>query len=366
MIRLALFIIFLFLLPLAGMICSGKETAYLLEFPPVTRYVRHAPFSLPVFIGMGMFVFFAVLPFGVRLFKSFFENHSPQKPVRSLPGWGWSAVVSGLVFWILAWTRFEWFTLFQHHTFTPLWLSYIIAVNGAVYARRRSCLMLRETACFLLLFPASALFWWFFEYLNRFVQNWYYLDVYRFSPMEYFLFASLSFSTVLPAVLSTAELLLTFPVFSEAFTGFRKRPVLLSKRFWGGLLLLAGTGLFLIGPFPNLLYPLLWISPLILLVSFQALSGQNHIFCAAAQGDWRLIVVSATAALVCGLLWEMWNYHSLAKWVYSVPYVHRFSLFEMPLLGFAGYLPFGLECLVAGNFVREFLRKGKQQNPNDQ
>jgi hypothetical protein len=29
-----------------------------------------------------------------------------------------------------------------------------------------------------------------------------------------------------------------------------------------------------------------------------------------------------------------------------VPFVHRFQIFEMPLLGYAGYLPFGLECLI--------------------
>jgi hypothetical protein len=30
--------------------------------------------------------------------------------------------------------------------------------------------------------------------------------------------------------------------------------------------------------------------------------------------------------------------------VYDVPYVGRFHIFEMPLLGFAGYGPFGWEC----------------------
>jgi hypothetical protein len=53
----------------------------------------------------------------------------------------------------------------------------------------------------------------------------------------------------------------------------------------------------------------------------------------------------------------MWNYYSLAKWIYSVPYVHRFSLFEMPLLGFAGYLLFGLECTVVGNIVWKWLNR---------
>ena len=47
----------------------------------------------------------------------------------------------------------------------------------------------------------------------------------------------------------------------------------------------------------------------------------------------------------------MWNGHSLAKWVYAVPYVDAFHVFEMPLLGYAGYLPFGLACLAVGDAV---------------
>ena len=30
----------------------------------------------------------------------------------------------------MAWTRFEWFAPFQEHTFTPLWLAYIVVVNA--------------------------------------------------------------------------------------------------------------------------------------------------------------------------------------------------------------------------------------------
>jgi hypothetical protein len=52
----------------------------------------------------------------------------------------------------------------------------------------------------------------------------------------------------------------------------------------------------------------------------------------------------ALAALVCGFFWELWNFGSLARWHYSIPYVQRFHVFEMPLLGYAGYLPFGVTC----------------------
>ncbi len=343
-------------LPLMGIICSGRAVTLYLEFPPTTRYVRHAPFSLSVFLGTGTLVFFLVLPFLIRLFKHSLKDNG-RLIKRDFPWWGYAGILSGTVFWVLAWTRFEWFSLFQQHTFTPLWMSYILVINGASYARSKSCLMLKDPLYFLFLFPVSSVFWWFFEFLNRFVQNWYYVEVYRFSPAEYIMFASLSFSTVLPAVLSTAEFLSTFPCFFRIFSGYKINMVFKSKKIWVLLLISSVAGLSLIGIFPDQLYPLLWISPLIIIVSLQEFSEEQHIFSAPSQGDWSVIVISSLSALICGFFWEMWNYYSLAKWIYSVPYVHRYSLFEMPLLGFTGYLPFGLECAVIGSIFWKRLNR---------
>ena len=65
---------------------------------------------------------------------------------------------------------------------------------------------------------------------------------------------------------------------------------------------------------------------------------------AAEHGDWRKITSYALAALVCGFFWELWNYYSLVRWIYDVPYVNALHIFEMPLLGYAGYIPFGILC----------------------
>jgi len=112
------------------------------------------------------------------------------------------------------------------------------------------------------------------------------------------------------------------------------------------------TGLAGLGLWPDLLFPLLWVSPLLLLTALQALRGRPTIFDPIAAGRWRRLYLLAAAALICGFFWEMWNYGSLAKWVYAVPFVHRFLLFEMPLLGYAGYLPFGLECAAAAEWAQ--------------
>ena len=77
-----------------------------------------------------------------------------------------------------------------------------------------------------------------------------------------------------------------------------------------------------------------------------------------AAGDWRGAVAAMLAAIICGGFWEMWNYYSLAKWQYSIPLVQRFHIFEMPLLGYAGYLPFGLECAVIGDMLGTLFQRG--------
>jgi hypothetical protein len=119
---------------------------------------------------------------------------------------------------------------------------------------------------------------------------------------------------------------------------------------------LAAVGLAGIGVWPNYLFPLLWVSPLLIIVSLQILMQERSVIDRMSTGDWSVTVASVSAALFCGFFWEMWNYPSLAKWEYSIPFVHRFLVFEMPILGYAGYLPFGLECTVVGGLLDQLIR----------
>ena len=351
---LKLIILFIMLagLPWVGMAVWGSHLPDLMEFPPSTRYVEHAPFSFPAFLGLGIFCLMVMLPFVRRAAVMAMEKPdiTPGK-AHHFPWWGGIGLVFGLGSWILAWTRFPWFSCFQLHTFLPLWLSYILVINALSVRRKGSCLMTRRPLALICLFLGSMLFWWFFEYLNRFVQNWYYLGISTFSPLEYVLFASASFSTVLPAVLSTRELLLTFPFFDRAFGSFTRLNFNLSRGFSWFWLILSGVSLALVGVFPNVLFPMLWVSPLLIVVSLQAMTHERHLLSDIRTGTWTMVIVSAVSAIICGFFWEMWNYFSMAKWIYSIPYVQQYHLFEMPLLGYMGYLPFGLECALIGDLI---------------
>ncbi|HZL97259.1 MAG TPA: hypothetical protein VFB91_00960 [Terriglobales bacterium] len=344
------------LLPLAGAATVGKSLLAYLEFPPKTPELSHTPFSLPVFLGLALLILATTGPLLFRLIP-FRQGYGPRKPVMPFPRWGWAGAGLGAASWILAWGRFPWMGGFQAHTFTPLWIAFILLVNAFTVRRTGRCLMLSRTRPFLLLFPVSAGFWWSFEYINRFVGNWRYVGVTEFGAVEYFLFATLPFSTVLPAVLSTRELLLSYPRLDGAFREWR--PLSPGRPGAIGLaaLLLSCAALFAVGIVPDFAFPLVWVAPPTLLISLAALRGEPHALSGIASGDWRPAVSSVLAALLCGFFWETWNFGSYAKWVYSIPYVDALHVFEMPLLGYAGYLPFGVLCAEIGDLIVGFDRE---------
>jgi hypothetical protein len=378
--------------PLAGVLVAQAPLSRYFEFPPLTLYVEHAPFSWIAFIAYSLFILAVAGPFVLHALRTRSLMSSPfdsarlrsgrplddipslgtlsratgdgrrlgAEPRGRFPWWGWCGIGLGLVSWILAWSRFPWFSEYQAHTFTPLWIAYILIVNGFTYRQTGTCLLLRRPLPFLLLFPVSAGFWWFFEYLNRFVQNWSYTGA-DFGPAEYFLFATLSFSTVLPAITGTREWLISHSWWSAAYEHFFPIRISSPRFFAAAVLTASGAGLLLLGVYPNHLFALLWISPLLILVSLQVLLKETHIFSPLGNGDWRFVLSSALAALLCGVFWEMWNFYSLAKWVYHVPFVQRFQVFEMPVLGYAGYLPFGLECIVVAEMVLNESGKGTKK-----
>ena len=338
-------------LPLAGIAASGRSLGAYLEFPPLTQYVRHAPFSWPVFAGMAVLIGAVLAPFLWRIARAWRATSPAPHPVRAFPWWGWAAAAAGAAAWALAWTRLTWFAPFQHFTFSPLWFAYIGVVNALTWRQTGRSMLTHEPLRLAGLFALSAVFWWYFEYLNRFVQNWHYTGIADLTPAQYALFATLPFATVLPAVMGTHDLLAAFPRSAAGLDRACRLP-LPKPRLTGALTLLAaGAGLAAVGVWPDWLFPLLWVSPLAVILGLQLLGRRPTVLDAPARGDWSRLARLALAALICGFFWEMWNWGSLARWEYSVPFVNRFHLFEMPALGYAGYLPFGVECAVIADLV---------------
>ena len=232
----------------------------------------------------------------------------------------------------------------SRHTFFPLWLGYILLVDGLAFWRSGRSLLAADWRRFVLLFGLSVPLWWLFELANRFLGNWRYVLPYPYPPVTYALLASIAFSTVIPALFVTATLLRTFPTFAQPRRRWRLDP---SPR---GLLLIIGGGLVLVAlalGWPRVAFPLIWIGFFLLFDPINRLLGNKSLAEEVADRRWDTVLVLFAAGLICGFFWELWNWGSLPKWLYDVPYANRPTLFEMPLLGYGGYLPFALEVYAA-------------------
>ncbi|MDF3018604.1 MAG: hypothetical protein K0R44_3829, partial [Thermomicrobiales bacterium] len=118
----------------------------------------------------------------------------------------WIGLALAIVSWWIAWFGPA---PYSEHTFFPLWLGYILAVDGLTMRRAGTSLLARDRHRFVSLFVFSIPLWWLFEFANRYLDNWRYLLPRPYHPVEYALLASLAFSTVMPAIFVTAELLRT-------------------------------------------------------------------------------------------------------------------------------------------------------------
>ncbi|NIR28818.1 MAG: hypothetical protein GWN84_05770, partial [Gammaproteobacteria bacterium] len=330
--------------PLLGAWLTGRPLERYLRFPPELPATPVPGFDWMYFALLCALLLAVVGPVIARLFEAGRGAAVTRRPARAFPAWGWLGVAMVAAGWVLAWNRFAWFAPMQQHTFAPLWVGYIVVVNALAAQRTGRCMLADHTRDYLLLFPLSALFWWFFEYLNRFVGNWYYVGIDGFGPWEYALFATISFSTVLPAVVATRDWLASFPRLYAGLERFRPVPPAASHAVATAALVLGVAGLAGLAVWPTQLFPLVWMGPLLVVVALQTLAGEDNVLSSLSRGDWRPLWLPALAALLCGFFWEMWNIRSLAHWEYAIPYTHRFQIFEMPLLGYAGYLPFGITC----------------------
>ena len=315
---------------------AGKPIGPYLEFPPITRYVRHAEFSWldlrdrfgndPDDDRPGLCARAAKPADGSRIIVAL--------PGPSLGGDGWESYwAPGLGCWHGRVSNGS-----RHFSPSPsalFGLHISLVVNALTFRQSGHCLLKDRPVYLLALFPFSAVFWWFFEYLNRFVQNWYYVGGAGMTPLQYFIMATLPFSTVLPAVTCTFEWLETrlgaAPETPEETTGY------VSKNDWHGPFFCSLVrASWELAAHPDLLFPLLWIAPLLVVISTQVLVTGNTPVFRVGPGEWHRICLWGLAALLCGFFWEMWNYRSVAKWIYAIPYVNRFHYFRNASIGLCG------------------------------
>lgn len=250
-----------------------------------------------------------------------------------------------MIFWALNWSLTG---IRTHLAFFPMWLGYCLTVDALVFWRKGTSLLTRSPRTYVSMFIISAPSWWLFEILNWRTQNWYYDGRHYFSDLEYVVLASLSFSTVMPSVFGTAELVSTFKWMHRFISGPRVAPnkaalIVVSIAGWLALSLLL--------IWPIYFFPMLWLSIYFILEPINIWLGNRSLARYTAEGNWRPVLALCIGCLICGLFWETWNFFSYPKWIYRIPFADFMHIFEMPLLGYGGYLPFALELYALYHFV---------------
>ncbi|HXK59457.1 MAG TPA: hypothetical protein PLP42_06125 [Acidobacteriota bacterium] len=233
---------------------------------------------------------------------------------------------------------------FYSYFYSIAWWTYIFFAAGINHIRANNSLILDRPREALRVFLFSTPLWLFFEIYNFRLDNWNYIGVPIATYLRwpgYFV----AFGTVLPGIFETATLLRNIGIVKQ----IRGRSIRISN---GLLVRSVALGiLMMFSPLmaPEWFFPFVWLGLIFLLDPLLYWAGHKDASLAgqAEQGDYSLLVRLLLAGMVCGLLWEFWNYWAGAKWIYSVPKLAFLKIFEMPLLGFFGFPPFALECYLA-------------------
>lgn len=230
--------------------------------------------------------------------------------------------------------------------FTPvMWTGYILFLDALIFKLKGNSLIKNRTGQFLFMLPFSIGCWLLFEAYNLHLQNWHYFGLPEDTFQRYLGYAW-AFATIWPGVLLTYEVVHHWNFFSGIkLPAFQFRKSVLQFILMIGLVLLIvpifvpqETAAYLFGP--------VWIGFVFFLDPINYFLRGKSLFGELESGRIDKVLSLFLAGAICGLLWEFWNYWATAKWIYTVPFLQEPKIFEMPLFGFLGFLPFAVEIYV--------------------
>ncbi|MBI1337989.1 MAG: hypothetical protein GC164_13660 [Phycisphaera sp.] len=252
-----------------------------------------------------------------------------------------------------------WGTLARYvaQNMTPLcWVGYLLVFDGllTVLAHKkqdRSISSLRARPHrFLIAWLTSIPVWCYFDFVN-----FYFMDAWRYHGLPeawwsraggYFI----AFAAISPGMFLAAQTLQ-----HVGLRRLRTRGVRIPRFVEVGCVLLGV--LFVVYPFVvhdaigNLT---LWVSLMFFLDPINHWLGAPSILGDWKAGRWGRTLSLMLGGAVCGFCWEFWNYYAVTKWTYHLPFtgtLEQYRYFEMPWIGFQGFLPFAIECWVVLNTI---------------
>ncbi len=328
------------------------------EFPPLEISPKPG-FSWPVFIGLAGAILFVIV---LYLYPWIFGFKRPNQKEKSqnkgkLPIWFWLGMIMSIVDGVFLFTPINSAVFVLNCGYVPIIWGIVLMTDGWVLQRTGTSILKDRPKNMLWMILCSAFAWGFFEYLSFFIElNWYYPEGNRISVWAFYVYAFIGGGCLVPFALEMYMLLKSFKGLALRYS-YGPR-ISLSRNVQYIILIVSLASLFAISYFPYILFPMLWLSPVIVLSIALDLAGIWTPFKPVAkEGNWTPLALVALGEIIIGILHEGANYLSAIHdpfstivpgyWVYSIPYVEKFYLFEMPIEGIFGYLPYGIYNWVA-------------------
>jgi hypothetical protein len=230
---------------------------------------------------------------------------------------------------------------FYYYFYITSWWSYIILLDAVLSLKYKRFFVLNRYLPFLIIISSG--YWCFFELINIRLQNWFYINLPQEAAYRYLGYL-LGFGTVLPAIYVTQKAI-------QSVLGKIHVKSIHISHYPTYALITGGVSLALTVIAPEYCFALAWVFPLLLCDGINYLYGYNSFMGDLQEGRMERLFSTILSGLICGFLWEFWNYWSLTKWVYTVPLFEKGKIFEMPLSGYVGFLVFGLGTIAFKSFL---------------
>ena len=268
------------------------------------------------------------------------------KRVR-IPLWGWAGLGIILLSEAFLFAGQKWVGIY----FTPLaWTGYLLLMDAATWSLRGQSRLGSTPREFLKLAFWSVPLWLVFEAYNLRLQNWAYVGL-PANPLLQAIGYVWSFATIWPAILGTADFLLALGWFES----LHPRRIVLSPSTHLSIFMLGIALVTLPALVPihigQYLFGAVWVGFVLLLDPLNYFARCRSLLGELEEGRTRTPYSLLASGLICGVLWEFWNYWAAAKWLYVFPIMQDWKIFEMPLAGYLGFPPFALECFVMYEFL---------------
>ncbi len=253
---------------------------------------------------------------------------------------------------------------------TPIfWTGYILLIDGIIFSFKGKSFLIFQGIFIVIIL--SIVVWWFFEWTNIFLSNWHYVglteNILRY--IGYFW----AFGTIIPCILLTYGLLLViFKNVRIEFKGINVKNKYLTLMISVGILFLllpiipfslkfvnrsADIELFswmmVLGDIKISEYMAfaVWTFGFLILDPINYLMQKPSIIGYIEKGNYKVISLLSLSGIICGILWESVNWFATTRWVYTVPILGNIKIFEMPILGYLGFITFAWEIYDIVSFL---------------